>query len=143
MTVDPEEVISQAQASNLGYLQHWIKLARQQTPSPLVQEAIDNVLQHLGESRDFRAFSAFALAWFEKLLRTLQDDSSQSTEVFAGYEDERPVWEELIARNPPVPGGPSHFGGVSTRTPDAVKRAATEAKYRHSYDYSRSQRERI
>jgi DNA helicase-2/ATP-dependent DNA helicase PcrA len=94
--VDPEEIIAQAQASNLGYLQHWIRIARQKAPDALAEEALDNVLHHLGEGRDFRAFSTFALAWFEKLLRTQQADGNRTTEVFAGYEDECPVWEELM-----------------------------------------------
>jgi len=94
--VDPEEVIAQAQGSNLGYLQHWVRITHQRTPNALTQEAIDKVLHHLGEGRDFRAFSAFALTWFDTLLRTQQVDSQQTTEVFAGYEDERRVWEELM-----------------------------------------------
>lgn len=96
VAVDPEEVISQAQASNLGYLQHWLRIARQKSPSPLAQEATDKILHHLGEGRDFRAFSAFALSWFETILRAQQADSNRTTEIFAGYEDERPVWEELM-----------------------------------------------
>jgi DNA helicase-2/ATP-dependent DNA helicase PcrA len=106
VAVEPEEVIAQAQASNLGYLQHWIRLARQKTPNALAQEALDNVLHHLGEGRDFRAFSAFALTWFEKLLSTQQADSNQFAEVFAGYEDERLVWEELMREIPRSLGGP-------------------------------------
>jgi len=51
---------------------------------------------YLGEGRDFRGFSTFALAWFDKVLRSEQADSNQTTEVFAGYEDERLVWEELM-----------------------------------------------
>jgi DNA helicase-2/ATP-dependent DNA helicase PcrA len=96
VTVDPEEVVAQAQASNLGYLQHWIRIAHQRTPNALTTEAIDKVLHYLGEGRDFRAFSAFALAWFDTLLRIQQADSNETAEVFAGYEDERPVWEELM-----------------------------------------------
>lgn len=96
VTIDPEEVIAQAQASNLGYLLHWIRIARQRTADLLAQEAIDKVLQYLGESRDFRTFSAFALSWFDTLLRTQQAESNWATEIFAGYEDERPVWEALM-----------------------------------------------
>jgi ATP-dependent DNA helicase UvrD/PcrA len=96
VTIDPEEVIVQAQASNLGYLQYWIRIARQRTSNALTTEAIDKVLHYLGEGRDFRGFSTFALAWFDKVLRTQQADSNQMTEVFAGYEDERLVWEELM-----------------------------------------------
>ncbi len=96
VTIEPEEVIAQAQASNLGYLQYWIRIARQRTSNALTTEAIDKVLHYLGEGRDFRGFSTFALAWFDKVLRTQQADSNQTTEVFAGYEDERLVWEELM-----------------------------------------------
>jgi hypothetical protein len=96
VTIDPEEVIAQSQASNLGYLQYWIRIARQRTANALTTEAIDKVLHYLGEGRDFRAFSTFALAWFEKLLCTQQAENNQTAEVFASYEDERLVWEELM-----------------------------------------------
>jgi DNA helicase-2/ATP-dependent DNA helicase PcrA len=98
--VDPEEIIAQDQAVALGYLQHWIGMARQQTSDPLAQEALDKVLQYLGAGRDFRSFSSFALAWFEKLLCAQQSDRHQTTAVFAGYEDERPVWEDLMREIP-------------------------------------------
>ncbi|MGQ4806759.1 ATP-dependent DNA helicase PcrA [Candidatus Entotheonellaceae bacterium PAL068K] len=94
--VDPEAVIAQAQASNLGYLQHWITIARQKSPDTLAQEALDKVLHDLGAGRDFRTFSTFALAWFDKLLCARQAASEQTTEVFTGYEDEQSVWEELM-----------------------------------------------
>jgi DNA helicase-2/ATP-dependent DNA helicase PcrA len=103
--VDPEEVIAQDQAVALGYLQHWIGIARQQTSDPLAQEALDKVLQYLGAGRDFRTFSSFALAWFEKLLCMQQADRHQTTAVFAGYDDERPVWEELMREIPRSLGG--------------------------------------
>jgi DNA helicase-2/ATP-dependent DNA helicase PcrA len=128
VTIDPEEVIAQAQASNLGYLQYWIRIARQRTSNALTTEAIDNVLHYLGEGRDFRAFSAFALAWFDKVLRTQQVGSDQMTEVFAGYEDERLVWEELMR-------------DILRSLGDA--RIAPEAKYRNSYDHTRGQGQRI
>lgn len=93
---EPEEVMAQAQGSQLGYLQHWIRVAQQRTPNACAQEALNRVLHDLGEGRDFRAFSAFALTWFDTLLHTHQTESQPTTEVFAGYEDERRVWEELM-----------------------------------------------
>ena len=95
--VDPEEVIDRDQASHLGYLQHWIRVVRQRPLTPLAKEAIDQTLHWLGESRDFRAFSRFALTWFGKLFSARdQVDSNSTSEAFAGYDEEKAVWEELM-----------------------------------------------
>jgi DNA helicase-2/ATP-dependent DNA helicase PcrA len=76
VALDPEEIIAQAQSSNLGYLQYWVRMARQKTDSALTTEAIDKVLHYLGEGRDFRAFSTFALAWFDTVLHAQQADGN-------------------------------------------------------------------
>lgn len=95
--VDPEDVITQGQASNRDYLQHWIKLARQKPSSALVKEAVDQTSHCLGEGRDFQTFSRFALDWFSKLVQAKpQVNSNPTAEVFARYEEERSVWEELM-----------------------------------------------
>ena len=97
LEVDPEDVIAQAQASNLGYLQHWIKLVRQRTSNASVKEVVDQTSRYLGEGRDFRAFSRFALDWFSKLVQAKQqNDSDPTIKVFARYEEERSVWENLM-----------------------------------------------
>jgi len=62
----------------------------------LVKAALDQTLHCLAESRDFRAFSRFALDWFGKLFRGQQADSNPTAETFARYEEERSVWEELM-----------------------------------------------
>jgi len=95
--IDPEHVIAQAQGSDLGFLQHWVALVRQETLSALVKEAVDQVLHCLVESRDFQAFSSFALDWFNRLAGVQQRSGSDPTaEVFTRYEEERSVWEELM-----------------------------------------------
>ena len=95
--VDPEDVIAQAQATNLGYLQHWIKLVRQRTLNASVKEVIDQTSRYLGEGRDFRSFSRFALDWFSKLVQAKrQNDADPTIEVYARYEEERSVWENLM-----------------------------------------------
>ena len=95
--VDFEDVVEQAQGSNLGYLQHWVKLVRQKSPNASVKEVIDQASRYLGEGRDFRTFSKFALDWFSKLTQVQQQaNSDPTTEVFARYEEERSVWEELM-----------------------------------------------
>jgi len=95
--VDPEEVVDRAQASHLGYLQHWIRVVRQRPLTPLAKEAIDQTLHWLGEGRDFRAFSRFALTWFGKLFSAREQvDSHSTSEACAGYEEEKIVWEELM-----------------------------------------------
>ncbi len=95
--VDFEDVVEQAQGSNLGYLQHWVKLVRQKTPNASVKEVIDQTSRCLGEGRDFRTFSRFALDWFSKLTQAQQQANNDPTaEVFTRYEEERSVWEALM-----------------------------------------------
>jgi len=59
--VDPDEVITQAKASNRDYLQHWVKVIHYEHLSSLPREAVDQISHNLGEGRDYRAFSNFAL----------------------------------------------------------------------------------
>lgn len=95
--VDPDDVITQARASNRDYLQYWIKIVRQKTSGALVKEVIDQTSRFLGEGRDFHMFSKFALDWFNKLIQVQQQvDSDPTAEVFTRYEEERSVWEELM-----------------------------------------------
>lgn len=97
--IDSDDVITQAQASNRDYLQHWIKfiLAREETLDPQVKEIINQTSRFLGEGRDFREFSRLALDWFSNLAQVHQQtDSDPTIEVFTRYEEERPVWEELM-----------------------------------------------
>jgi len=97
LEIDPEDVVAQAQASDLGYLLHWIKLVRQKTSNTPVGEVVDQISRYLGESRDFQTFSRIALDWFSKLVQAQQQaDSDPTAEVFARYEEERSVWEELM-----------------------------------------------
>lgn len=95
--VDPEDIITQAQAPNLSYLHHWVKDTRQKTSDILAKEGVDQVIRFLEGRRDFRSFSRFAFDWFDKLIQAQrQADSDPTIEVFAGYETERGVWEELL-----------------------------------------------
>ncbi len=95
--VESEDVVVHAQGSSLGYLEHWIRLVRQKTSNASVRKVINQTLQYLAAGRDFRTFSRFALDWFSKLSETQQEaDSDPIAEVFARYEEERSVWEELM-----------------------------------------------
>lgn len=97
--VDPDDVITQAQASNRDYLQHWIKLilTREKTTNTQVKKIINQTSRFLGEGRDFREFSRLALDWFSRLTQVHQEtDSNPTIEVFARYEEERSVWEDLM-----------------------------------------------
>lgn len=94
--VDPEDVATQARASNRDYLQFWIKLVRQKTSDALVEEIINQTSRFLGEGREFYGFSKFAIDWFNRLIRAKQQTNSDPTaELFTRYEEERSVWEEL------------------------------------------------
>jgi len=95
--VDPEDVITQARAANRDYLQHWIKLVLQKSLNALAQEAVDYTSRYLGEGRDYRVFSSFALEWFSKLTQTRDTRvKDPGAEEFSRYEEERSVWEELM-----------------------------------------------
>ncbi len=95
--VESEDVVVHAQGSSLGYLEHWIRLVRQKTSNTSVKKVIDQTLQYLAAGRDFRTFSRFALNWFSELSETQQEANSDPiAEVFARYEEERSVWEELM-----------------------------------------------
>lgn len=95
--VDFEDVVEQAQGSNLGYLQHWIKIVRQKSPNASVKEVINQASRYLGEGRDFREFNRLALDWFSNLAQVHQQSGRDPTiEVFTRYEEERSVWEELM-----------------------------------------------
>jgi DNA helicase-2/ATP-dependent DNA helicase PcrA len=95
--IDPGDVVAQAQASDLGYLQHWIKMVRQRKLNPLATEAVDQVQRCLAEAKDYRAFSGFALDWAARISQTKQTAAAgQASESFAGFEEERLVWEQLL-----------------------------------------------
>jgi DNA helicase II / ATP-dependent DNA helicase PcrA len=93
--VDPEDVISEANASNRDYLQHWIKLIRRRKMDEPAARMIDLASRHLAEGRDFLAFESAAQEWCSKLGSKASGDSDD--EVFFRYDEERAVWRELMA----------------------------------------------
>ncbi len=95
--INPKDVILQAQESNLGFLQNWIRLVNQKATNVLVKEIIHETSRYLIKSRDFQSFSRTALAWFSELAQTQrQPEKDFSVEIFARYEEEQVVWEELM-----------------------------------------------
>lgn len=98
IAIDPDDVISQAQASNNDYLQHWIKYVEEHKKAKDVQKIIQHVSNCLGEGRDFRSFSNLALNWF----RTLMENNSKTNnitgnEFFTHYVEEKSVWKDLMS----------------------------------------------
>lgn len=94
--VEPDEVITQAKASNRDYLQHWVKVIRRERLGRFPREAVDQISHNLGEGRDYRSFTNFALAWFDRLIDIKSRSEEEiDAEVFARYHEERAVWEEL------------------------------------------------
>ena len=95
--IDPDEVVNQAQTSQLGYLQHWINLVRKQALDELTKEIIEKVSRLLLEGRDFQNFSKSAIEWFKKLEIFKQSSTNDpSKEVFARYHEELSAWEYLM-----------------------------------------------
>lgn len=98
INIDPAEVDEQTQTNSLGYLQHWVKITREKTSNSLVLEIVDLVARYLGESRDFRTFSKFAVDWFNKLEKSKRlTDDDPAKEIFARYHEELSVWEHLMS----------------------------------------------
>jgi DNA helicase-2/ATP-dependent DNA helicase PcrA len=95
--IDPDDVVIQAQVTNLDYLRHWIKLVSQKTLRNSVAVIVYEISRSLGEGRDFKSFSKVALSWFDELVEKRRDPAADpSSEVFARYEEERGVWENLF-----------------------------------------------
>jgi len=97
MEADPEDIITQARASNLSYLHHWIQDMRQKTSVEMVKEVIDQAALLLEGRKDFRSFCEFTFSWFARLIQAqCQANTDPTIEVFASYEEEHAVWEELL-----------------------------------------------
>ena len=95
--VDKEDVVRQAEISNNDYLQQWIKIIQQRDADESTREVIDQTFRCLGEGRDFIGYIKFVLSWFKRLVSIHQKTCDASAdEVFAGYFDELPVWNELV-----------------------------------------------
>jgi len=95
--VDKEDVVRQAGISNNDYLQQWIKIIQQRNADELTKEVIDQTFRCLGEGRDFIGYIKFALGWFKRLVSVHQKTGDVlADEVFAGYIEELPVWNELM-----------------------------------------------
>ncbi|MFC1713302.1 ATP-dependent helicase [Candidatus Poribacteria bacterium] len=95
--VDPEDIAVQVQASNLGYLQHWVSSALQKASDDVVGDVLGKISDYLIKGRDFRTFSRHMLDWFHKLARSGQQAGSDpAAEVFTRYREERVVWEDLM-----------------------------------------------
>jgi DNA helicase-2/ATP-dependent DNA helicase PcrA len=96
--VDPESIISQAQASNIGYLLQWVKSVRQFSSDALINEITLRLGQFLSGGMNFQNFGAFSFEWFEKLIRSTEETTEDpNIEVFPHYQEERATWIELIS----------------------------------------------
>ena len=95
--VDPDDVMTQAQSSTLGFLQHWIKFVKQTSCDPLVNEIIQELNALTSGGSNFRLFCKNTITWFDKVVKSPSVVSNvQGIEVFAGYDEERLVWDDLV-----------------------------------------------
>jgi len=95
--VDPDDVMTQAQSSTLGFLQHWIKFVQQTSSDPLVKEIIQELNALTSGGANFRLFCKNTIAWFDKVVISPSVVSNvQGIEVFAGYDEEKLVWDDLV-----------------------------------------------
>ncbi len=102
--VNPDDVVTQARASNQDYLRQWIKLARQNATTASVKEVIEKTSSSLDEGRDFKTFIKFILEWFSRISEATDppERDDPSAEMFSNYDEERSVWDDLtreIARS--------------------------------------------
>ena len=89
--------MARAQTQNRDFLQQWIKLARENAREPTTMEMLDQTAHYLGEGRDYKGFSNFALTWFKQLAASAKSSSGNPmNEPFALYDEEREVWNELF-----------------------------------------------
>jgi DNA helicase-2/ATP-dependent DNA helicase PcrA len=91
--IDPDDVVTQAKTPSRDYLQAWVNVASRKSGKGLANDALTQVSRSLIESRDFRAFSKFAFAWFEKLA---QQGGKETNQIFIRYDEEKTVWEALM-----------------------------------------------
>ena len=95
--IDSDDVMTQAQSSTLGFLQHWMKFVEQKNIDSLTKEIIDELRAFISGGNNFRLFSKNTINWFDKLIKSPDVSSNvQGLEVFAGYDEERSVWEDLV-----------------------------------------------
>lgn len=95
--IDPEDVVTQAQSSTLGFLQHWLKFVYQKNIDSLTKEIIGELRTFISGGNNFHLFSKNTISWFDKLIKSPNVSSNtQEIEVFAGYDEERSVWEDLV-----------------------------------------------
>lgn len=95
--INSEDVIKESQASEIGYLQHWITLALKSDLTSDQKELIVKTREYMGKGKDFEKFSKFALNWFEKIVKQKQENISDPTnELFNNFEEEKEVWENLM-----------------------------------------------
>lgn len=96
--IDPETVIAKSQTSEIGYLQHWIKLVQEEDLNEYQNELIKKTLNYLGKGKDFQGFSDYALDWFDSfILRERKLIADYENEIFSSFEEEKLVWKELIS----------------------------------------------
>lgn len=94
---DVENIVTQARASNLGYLHQWTKEMRRRSSVSLAKEPIDLLSRFIAGSTNFLIFSSSWFDWIEKFMQIKQTQLDPSAQMFAGYQEERPVWDELVA----------------------------------------------
>lgn len=91
--IEADDVINDAQTSQLGFLHHWVRLARSKADDS-TKAILDNVMRYLVEGRDFRKFSDEAIKWFNIIEKTATDDPT--TELFARFKEESDTWGHLM-----------------------------------------------
>lgn len=96
-TSDVENVVTQARASNLGYLNQWAKEIRGKSLEGPAREAVDLLSRLTAGSIGFLQFSRSWLQWIDGLRRGHRVEPDPSAQLFEGYQEEHTVWDQLVA----------------------------------------------
>lgn len=92
--INPDEVITNSQTSEIGYLQNWINLVKKEDLDTDQTKLINQTLEFLGKGKDFQGFSEFAIKWFTNLVE--KEELCSSEEFFTNYKEEKIVWNNLM-----------------------------------------------
>jgi DNA helicase-2/ATP-dependent DNA helicase PcrA len=94
--IDPDEVLTQSESSDLGFLQHWLLCLKEKPLEPLSKRGLEEVHRLVTGQQDYLTFSSNAIKWFQSIEAMKRTDSASDQDVFSGYEEELAVWRSLV-----------------------------------------------
>ena len=94
--ISSDDVISSVNQSNSNLFQSWVVMLRKEISDPTTGKIVTELWRDLVQARDFQTFCRFAVKWFDELVAQRKGANQDPLEEpFAGYQEERSVWDEL------------------------------------------------